>query len=66
MAYKNVSAFNFFNVIKLFDDEEIMCLSIICCVIINYDIINKETFSEISDIAKKSTEIAGIFKSKSL
>ena len=66
MAYKNVSAFNFFNVIKLFDDEEIMCLSIICCVIINYDIINKETFSEISDIAKKSTEIAGIFKSNNV
>lgn len=66
LPYKNMSPFDFFNMIKLLNNMEIMYLSYLCFLIENYDKLNLETFNKISDDVKKTVEIAGIFKSINL
>lgn len=66
LPYKNMSPFDFFNMIKLLNNMEIMYLSYLCFLIENYDKLNLETLNKISDDVKKTVEIAGIFKSINL
>ena len=63
MPPKNVSPLDFYNMIKLMDNNEIIYVSYLCYIIQNYDQFNAEVINENSDKnVKKTYEIAGFFK----
>jgi len=63
MPPKNISPIDFYNMVKLMDNNEITYVSYLCYMIQNYDQLNAGVLNEKSNQeVKKAFEIAGIFK----
>lgn len=61
---KNVSPLDFYNMIKLMDNKEIIYVSYLCYMIQNYDKLNSGVINEQQEQeTKKAFEIAGLFNS---
>lgn len=61
---KDISPLDFYNMIKLMDSKEIICVSYLCYMLQNYDKLNSEVMSEQKGKEiKRIYEIAGIFNS---
>ena len=61
---KDISPLDFYNMIKLMDIKEIICVSYLCYMLQNYDKLNSEVMSEQKGKEiKRIYEIAGIFNS---
>lgn len=61
---KNISPLDFYNMIKLMDDKEIICVSYLCYMIQNYDKLNSGVINKQQEQGtKRAFEIAGIFNS---